>query len=346
MLPPNSPTSPHGPVTPAAKPAHPRLSSAGAADLAVIIVSYNSARWLVPCISSVYEHAGDAEIDVLVVDNGSTDGSAELVEREFPEARVTLSENRGFAHANNRGFESSSAPFVLFLNPDTVVRDGTFGDLLEIMRARPSVGMLGCRQYDPEGLLFPTIKRFPTLSRQFFEALGAERFPLRATWMGERELDLTVYEREATCDWVSGSFMLARREALLECGLMDERYFLYCEEPDLCIRLRNRNWEVRYVRDMTIIHYFWKNSINERLVAQEAYARRQYLFKHQGPIRRSLSTAALVTFHARRAMCSPGQGEEAIARRAAARAALRTLLGLDPPPFGELSGPLRGRGGK
>ncbi len=345
MRPSNAQTSNGGPVIRAPELAQPSLPFAKA-DLTVIIVSYNSARWLVPCISSVYEHAGHAVVEVLVVDNGSTDGSAELVQREFPRARVMLSENRGFAHANNRGFESCSAPFVLFLNPDTVVRDGTFGQLVEIMRSRPRVGMLGCRQHDPEGFLFPVIRRFPSVSRQFFEALGAERFPIRAKWMGERELNLAAYERETTCDWVSGSFMLARREALMECGLMDERYFLYCEEPDLCMRLHNRNWEVRYVTDMTIIHYFGKNSVNERLVAQEAYARRQYLLKHQGPIRRSLSTAALAMFHARRAMRSPGQDEQAIARRAAARAALRALLGLDPPPFGASSRRPRGRAGK
>ena len=313
------------------------------ADLAVIIVSYNSARWLPPCISSVYEHAGDATVEVTVVDNGSTDGSPELVARDFPRARVVRSENRGFAHANNRGFEASSAPFVLFLNPDTIIQEGTVGELLEIMRERPRIGMLGCRQYDSDGDLFPTIRRFPTVRRQLFEALGAERFPMRAAWMCERELDLSVYEDEAACDWVSGSFMLARREALLECGLMDERYFLYCEEPDLCARLRAATWEVRYVPDMTIIHYFGKNSVNERLVAQEAYARRQYLFKHQGRIRRSLSVATLVMFHARRAVHSPGEADEAIARRGAARAAVRTLLGLAPPPFGDLSGPLRSR---
>jgi GT2 family glycosyltransferase len=310
-------------------------------DLSVVIVSYNSAHWLRPCISSVYEHAGTAALEVTVVDNCSTDGSAHLVAQEFPEARLVRSENRGFAHANNRGFQSSSAPFVLFLNPDTVVQDGTFGRLLAIMRERPRLGMLGCRQYDPDGLIFPTIRRFPTVTRQLFEALGAERFPLRARWMGERELNLSSYEHEVACDWVSGSFMLTRRDALLECGLMDERYFLYCEEPDLCVRLRRANWEVRYVPDMTIVHYFWKNSINQRLVAQEAYARRQYLFKHQGRIRRSLSTGALALFHARRALRSPGEAEDAIARRVAARTALRTLLGLAPPPFGELSGSLR-----
>ena len=306
-------------------------------------MSYNSARWLAPCISSLYECAGDATVEVIVVDNGSTDDSPDLVTRAFPQARVLRSENRGFAHANNRGFEASSAPFVLFLNPDTTIEEGSFSELLEIMRDRPRIGLLGCRQYDPEGELFPTIRRFPTVRRQLFEALGGERFPVRAPWMGERELDVSVYEDEAACDWVSGSFMLARREALLECGLMDERYFLYCEEPDLCARLRAANWEVRYVPGMTIIHYFGKNSVNARLVAQEAYARRQYLFKHQGRIRRALSVAALVMFHARRAIHSPGDGDEARARRVAAREAIRTLLGLAPPPFGDLSGPLRGR---
>lgn len=311
-------------------------------DLAVVIVSYNSARWLAPCISSVYDHAGAAAVEVTVVDNGSTDGSPELLERGFPSVRVLRSENRGFAYANNRGFEATEAPFVLFLNADTVIRDGTFGELLEIMRSRPRVGLLGCRQYDAEGALFPTIKRFPTVTRQLCEALGGERFPIRGSWTGERELDLSVYDAEAVCDWLSGSFLLARREALLDSGLMDERFFLYCEEPDLCVRLRDRSWEVRYVPDMTIIHYFWKNSVNQRLVAQEAYARRQYLFKHQGPVRRRLSTAGLAIFHARRAVHSPGRGEQANARRAASRAALLTVLGVAPPPFGELSGPLRG----
>jgi len=309
-------------------------------DLAVIIVSFNSEQWLKQCLDSVYAHRGDAEIDVIVVDNGSHDGSVELVRRHFPAPRVVLNENRGFAHANNRGMRESEAPYVLFLNPDTEVLDGTFGALLAGIREQPSVGLVGCRQLDSDGALYPTIRRFPSAARQFFEAVGSERFPGRARWMGERELRDSVYDRERACDWVSGSFMLARRDAVVRCGLMDERFFLYCEEPDLCLRLHQAGWEVRYSPEMTILHHFGKDGLNERLAAQEAYARLQYLFKHQGRVRRSLSTAGLVMFHARRVVTSGGH-EEGGARRAASVAALRTLLRLSPPPFGELSGPLR-----
>ena len=106
------------------------------ADLAVIIVSTNEANWLRGGLPSVFEHAGDAKIDVVVVDNSSTDGTRELVESEFPDARVVASENLGFGHANNRGVMTCDAPYVLFLNPDTEILAGTFGELLAAMEER------------------------------------------------------------------------------------------------------------------------------------------------------------------------------------------------------------------
>lgn len=295
-----------------------------------------------PCLTSVYAHAGDCELDVIVVDNASTDGSAELVEREFPQARVIRSENRGFAYANNRGLETTDAPYTLLLNPDAEIRTGTFGDLLDMLRARPSVGLLGCRQLTGDGDVYPTIRRFPTPLRQWFEALGSERLPFRASWTGQRERDPAAYDRETVCDWVSGSFMLARSEAVIQAGLMDERYFLYCEETDLCAGIKAGGWDVRYVPDMTIVHYWGKNGHNARLVAQEAYSYRQYFYKHEGPVRRALCTAALALFYMRRSVARGGRDSDAAAQRVAARAGLRTLLGVAPAPFGELSGPVRG----
>ena len=179
------------------------------ADLAVIIVSYNSARWLNACLASVYAHAGNVGLEVVVVDNASSDASVDVVEREFPDVRVVRNENRGFAHGNNRGFETVDAPFVLFLNPDTEIRTGTFETLLSYLREHPSVGLLGCRQLDGLGDLCHTIRRFPSPLRYLLEAVGSERFRVRASWMGERELDLRAYDRETECDWVAGSFMLA-----------------------------------------------------------------------------------------------------------------------------------------
>ena len=125
------------------------------ADLSIIIVSTNEARWLEPCLRTVFERAGGARLDVVVVDNGSTDGTRELVETQFPEARVVDSVNRGFAHANNRGAMTSNARYVLFLNPDTEVVDGTFGELVAAMDERPEVGLAGVRQLTSDGELWP-----------------------------------------------------------------------------------------------------------------------------------------------------------------------------------------------
>ena len=304
-------------------------------DLAVIIVAYNSAHWLEPCLESVYASAGGARLEVVVVDNGSSDGSAELVELRFPKAWVIRAANRGFAAGNNLGVMATQAPFVLFLNADTEVVGGTLGGLLDVMRARPDVGVAGCRQLTPDGVIYPTIRRFPSPARLFFESLGSEQLPFRASWLGERELDAAAYDREVACDWTSGSFMLVRREALLAAGLMDERFFIYCEEPDLCLRVKQAGFDVRHLPQLTIVHHAGKDGFDARLVSQDAFARRQYLHKHLPPAQRSLALCAYAFGHGLRALLGGRRRELRSAQRAASRAALRTLAGLAPPPFGE-----------
>jgi GT2 family glycosyltransferase len=303
------------------------------ADLAIIIVSTNEARWLTPCLRTVFERAGAAELDVVVVDNESTDGTRELVESQFPRARVVASRNQGFAHANNRGAMTCSARYVLFLNPDTEIVDGTFGDLVAAMDARPEVGLAGVKQVTGDGELFPTIRRFPNAVRALGDALALERWQGRPRFLGERELDMAVYDREVDCDWTSGSFMLARREALLSAGLMDERFFIYAEEPDLCLRLKRAGWQVRHLPTMTIIHHAEKGGIRPKMTAQAVYARRQWAHKHLPPVHRALFLAAIGARHVIRA-APVAPGPEADLRREAARRGLATLVGRAEPPFG------------
>jgi N-acetylglucosaminyl-diphospho-decaprenol L-rhamnosyltransferase len=299
--------------------------------LAVVIVSANSASWLRPCLTTLFDHAGKIDLDVVVVAAGCTDETVALVEREFPAARTVSCENRGFAYANNRALETVAAPWVLFLNPDTEIREGTLASLVDTVRARPSIGLVGVKQVTPEGELFPTIRRFPSVARTFFESLGSERFPLRASWLGERELDLARYERDVGCDWTSGSFMLARAYALDQVGPMDERFFLYCEETDLCFRLKRAGWDVRHSPVLTILHHADKAGWNELLDAQAAFAKRQYFEKHFSPLRRGAAIGALALGYAVRSV-APG----AAGRRTSARTALATLLGLRASPFASL----------
>jgi GT2 family glycosyltransferase len=301
--------------------------------LAVIVVSTNEAEWLKPCLETLFAHAGTADLDVIVADNESTDGTAELIGREFPLARVVRCANRGFGHANNRGYMATDASYVLFLNPDTEVLDGTFSDLVAEMNKRPEVGVIGVKQLTPDGQLFPTIRRFPSLSRTLADALG-EGLAKRLSWKGERELDLSAYERDTYCDWVSGSFMLVRREALAGAGIFDERFFVYSEEVDLCRRIKRAGWRVVHLPSMTIVHHAGKAGFNPRVAAQDAFSRRQYLEKNAGLIEQLLCMGGLGLGYAIRAV-APVSRNDARERRRAARSALLTLLGKRPPPFGQ-----------
>lgn len=307
-------------------------------DLSVIIVSTNEAHWVRQCLPTILEHAGNLDLDVIVVDNESTDGGPALIETEFPWARVVPSKNRGFAHANNRGVMSANARYVLFLNPDTEILEGTFEDLVRFMDAHPSVGLLGVKQRTADRELVPTIRRFPTPWRAFWEALGSERFPFHGRWLGERELRMAVYEQEQLCDWTSGSFMLARREALESGGLMDERFFIYSEEPDLSLRMKQAGWETRHVPSMTILHHFDKAGVSPKLQAQDALARIQYAQKHFSVGRRIGYRIALFIRYALRlalALLPRGDRELRAKRRAAFRWALSILFGRGELPFGD-----------
>ena len=298
-----------------------------------IIVSTNEGKWLEACLPTVFAAAGGVDARCRRRGQRFQGRHCELVESGFPQARVVDSRNRGFAHGNNRGMETTTARYVLFLNPDTEVVDGTFGDLVATLDARPDIGLVGVRQLTPDGELFPTIRRFPSAPRALGDALRSERWPIQPSWSGERILDPEAYEREQECDWTSGSYMLARREALQSAGFLDERFFIYSEEPDLCRRIKRDGWKVLHLPDMTIVHHACKGGIRPKMIAQDAYTRRQYARKHFQQPQRGLFLAAILARHVVRAI-GPGSQEQAKARRAAARRAIKTLCGFEGPPFG------------
>jgi N-acetylglucosaminyl-diphospho-decaprenol L-rhamnosyltransferase len=302
-------------------------------DLAIITVSTNEAGWLRPCLSTVFERMGDITADVVVVDNESRDGTAELVKTEFPAARVVPSQNHGFSHANNRALMTCDARYVLFLNPDTEIVDGTFADLVRAMDERPTVGLAGVRQVNGEGHLDGTIRRFPNTLRAFGNALAAERLPGCPRWLGERELDHSVYDREVACDWTTGSFMLVRREAIESAGFLDERFFMYSDETDFCRRIKTAGWEVRHLPLMTIIHHEGKAGVKPGIESLLAHTRIVYARKHFSPSHRALYfTAVLLRALLRSAYGGPGERGRLV--KAANRRTVATLLGRAPVPHG------------
>ena len=307
-------------------------------DLAVIVVSTNEAHWLRNCLATVFKHAGDIALDVVVADNESTDGTAELVEGEFPDARVVWCKNRGFAHANNRAYMTCNARYVLFLNPDTEVLEGSFEDLVHALDVRPEVGLAGVRQITPDGKLFPTIRRFPNALRAFAEALGSDHLASRVSWLGERVPFGQAYNQETPCDWTSGSFMFTRREALESAGLMDERFFIYSEEPDLSLRLKQAGWETRHLPSFTIVHHARKAGIAPRVEAQDVFARKQYADKHFNRPHRAAYVTAIGFRYALRFVFGGRTAEKRRLWRAASAQALRTVVGISGSPYREPPG--------
>jgi GT2 family glycosyltransferase len=319
-----APTGAEAPRRPAPSAAAPRY------DLCTVVVSHNSGRWLDPALNSLFEHTGELELDVVVVDNGD-DGSGHEAAARFEGVRSLRCENRGFAHANNRGLETADARYLLLLNPDVEVLDGSLADLIAHMDAHPELGIAGCRQVDEAGRVWPTARRFPSVGRAVGEAIGPERLPFKANWLGETELDLSRYDEELDCDWTSGSFLLVRREALAGAGLLDERFFFYSEEIDLCLRVKRAGWKIRHLPRLTIAHYGGKTDASPRMEAQMAYARSQYADKHFGPLRRRAFVAAIGLRHLIRWGAFSLRGVDP--RAAAHRRALMTLLGRERPPF-------------
>ena len=302
-------------------------------DLAVIVVSTNDAEWLTPCLSTVYAHAGDLRLDVVVADNESTDGTAELIRDQFSAARVVPCRNLGFGHANNRALLTCTARYVLFLNPDTEILDGTLADLVALLDRRSRIGMAGVRQLTADGALYPTIRNFPNALRAFGQAIGSERFPVSPSALRERVLEERVYDEEVSCDWMTGSFMLVRMEALQGAGIFDERFFMSSEETDLAYRIKQAGWQVVHLPQMTILHHVHMGEpLGERMEAQYAIASRQFAEKHLPAIHRAIYLVFLRLHYRIRLLRSFAPGHEA--ERPGARRALRTLRGQEPPPFG------------
>jgi GT2 family glycosyltransferase len=303
-------------------------------DLAIIIVSTNEAHWLRPCLSTVFEHAGDIDLDVVVVDNDSLDDTADLVATAFPDARVVRSANHGFCHANNRAIMTCDARYVLLLNPDTEIVGGTFAELVRLMDERPTVGVAGARQVTAEGELTHTIRLFPHALNALGDALSAERLPGRPRWLGERVLEAAAYEREYDCDWTTGSFMLVRREAIDSAGLLDERFFMYSDEADFCRRIKTAGWAVRHLPAMTIVHHAFKDGVKPTVEILGAHSRAKYARKHFSPAHRAAFSAAVMLRHVLRAIWS-GRGETGRLKRDANRRVIATLLGRAPVPHAE-----------
>lgn len=263
------------------------------ADLSIVIVNWNTCDLLVQCLESVYETAGDLELEVIVVDNGSTDGSVGVVRERFPQVCVVAnSENVGFVRANNQAMARCQGRHVLLLNSDTRVLPGALGELVRFMDARPGAGVAGVRLLNPDGSFQASHSPFPTLWREFLMLSGLGRRFVRPRYPSYGP---GLEEGARQVDYVEGACLLARREAIDQVAGLDERIFMYAEDVDWCYRFAQAGWEVWYLPQVTIVHYGGQSTRQRQgRMEAELYRSRVYFFrKHYGPLQSGLLKALI-----------------------------------------------------
>lgn len=246
-------------------------------DLSVMIVNYNTAAFLKRCLTSLSSQ-GDINLKVIVIDNASDDNSQELVRNEFPWVELVANkQNLGFSRANNQALRSCKSKYVYFLNPDTEVQQGALVAMMRFMDSHPEVGLAGNRIINPDGSPQSSVET---------------RYP------GQKHAREELKGLEGGIAWVLGASMIARARLIEDLGGFDERFALYGEEQDLCLRIRKAGWAIGHIPDAVVIHWggqsernnlpaeIWKKKFEAELVFYKKHYTKRTI--------RAINTANLV----------------------------------------------------
>ena len=248
------------------------------ARIDVVVVSYNSRNQLRHCVEPL---VGMQDVNVIVVDNASSDGSLSAVE-DLPIETVQLERNGGFAHGCNAGWRRGGAEYVLLLNPDARIDQESLGALAEGLDGNPALALVAPRIVHADGSLDFSQRRFPRLRSTYAQALFLHRLFPRAEWTDEVIREESAYTSPGSPDWVSGACMLLRRSVLEELGGLDEGFFLYCEDIDLCRRIRRAGYGIAYVPSATVVHEGGASAPRPELYPVLAASRIRYAEKNEG----------------------------------------------------------------
>ena len=231
-------------------------------DIAVIVVNWNACADLRVCLASLYaEPRPGVGYEVWVVDNGSADGSAAMVRAEFPQVRlIENAENLGFSKANNQAIARTKTEYVFLLNSDAAIHPGALDRLAAYADAHPHSGILGPQVLNPDGSLQFSCRRFPSLGAGFFRNTYLGRLFPHNKFARDYLMNDFDHAHDKAVDWVSGCAMLLRRDLINRIGALDERFYMYCEDVDICQRAWDNGWEVVYVPEAVVTHAIGRSS--------------------------------------------------------------------------------------
>ncbi len=270
-------------------------------DLSVIVVSYNTRELLLECLRSVYDSTYSSDLQVIVVDNASQDGSAEAVRSHFPEGLlIANSENTGFSRANNLGIEHARGRYLLLLNPDTALDSDVLEKMTEYMDIHRDVGMVSCKLVAGDGSLDLACRRsFPSLWDGLCRASGLSKLFPKSRLFARYNLTYLDEDQTYMVDAVNGAFMFTRREAVRQVGLLDEDYIMYIEDLDWCYRFQKAGWKIVYHPVATTLHLKGQSArqnssemISELFRSTKTFYRKHY-FPNVGPLREMLVVQSL-----------------------------------------------------
>jgi N-acetylglucosaminyl-diphospho-decaprenol L-rhamnosyltransferase len=302
-----------------------------------VIVSYRSTETLRGCVEAL---AGLPHVTVTVVDNASPGEDPLARVADLPIRRIRAPRNGGFAYGCNLGAREGRAPYVLFLNPDARIADADARALASVLDENPGAGAVGPRILDDEGRLMASQRRFPDMATTWGQALFLHRVIPRTHEMIE---DASAYDRPREPDWVSGACMLVRRSALMRIGGMDEGFFLYSEDTDVCAEIRKLGLTVRYAPEATAWHTGGVSAPRNELLAVLAESRVRYVRKHSSPAVAWLETVGIAVGEATHALVRARRAPYARGHLTALLAVLRMRRSHPPRASTVTEAPLLGQ---
>lgn len=256
-------------------------------DISIIIVNWNTKDLLADCLRSIQSQNLDYSYEIIVVDNGSADGSQQIVRQEFPS--VTLVENKenlGFGKANNIGLQSAKGRYICFVNSDIEMVQGCLQTLALYMDSNDSVGMSGPQILYPDMRIQDSCRKFPSLWRSFCSAFKLDKIFSQSAFFSGEHMFYFSHEEEIKPDFLAGCLLMVRKTVLDEVGAFDERFFIYAEEVDLAKRLWNAGWEVAFVPGAKAVHHHAGSSSKDplRFLLAQQKSVLQYWRKHHIPV--------------------------------------------------------------
>ncbi len=273
-------------------------------DLSISVVNWNTKDILRNCLKSIYVSTHKIDYEIFVVDNASSDGSPEMVEKTFPKVKLIRNkENLGFAKANNQVIKLGNGRYILLLNSDTIVLDEALDKMVEFMNDHPDAGAAGCRLLNSDGTLQVSASEFPRLfSLYWTNSLLRRIFPKKK--VGAVISEPHFYSRTQEVDWILGAAFILPKSVIKQIGSLDDEFFMYGEEVDLCYRIKKSGWKIYFYPEAKIIHLLGvsEKKVNDKTIARRVKANCYYYGKRYGFVGSILVCCFLMFSSGRRLM--------------------------------------------